>query len=175
MQELRLHKKGKNMPSFDVVSQINHAELNNAVDQATKELNTRFDFKDSPAKIHLSEQEIIIEAEDAFKISQVNEILTNKLTKRGLDPIILGEKHQEKIGGAKMKETIKLKEGIDQKIGKEIGKLIKDSKIKAQSSIQGDTVRISGNKKDDLQAVIKLLEQESSKLAIGLQFINFRD
>ncbi len=163
------------MPSFDVVSQINHSELNNAVDQTTKELNTRFDFKDSPAKVHLSEKEIIIEAEDTFKISQVNEILTNKLTKRGLDPIILGERHQEKIGGSKIKETIKLKEGIDQKTGKEIGKLIKDSKVKAQSSIQGDTVRISGNKKDDLQAVIKLLEKESSTLEIGLQFINFRD
>lgn len=163
------------MPSFDVVSQINHPELHNAVDQTNKELNTRFDFKDSPAKVHTTEKEIIVEAEDAFKISQVNEILTSKMTKRGLDPIILGERHQEKVSGGKMKETIKLKEGIDQKIGKEINKMIKDNKIKVQSSIQGDTVRVSGTKKDDLQAAIKLLEKESQNLEIGLQFINFRD
>jgi uncharacterized protein YajQ (UPF0234 family) len=97
------------------------------------------------------------------------------MTKRGLDPIILGERTQEKIGGSRMKETIKLKEGIEQKIGKEINKIIKDNKIKVQSSIQGDTVRVSGTKRDDLQAAIKLLEAEAKNLAIGLQFINFRD
>lgn len=163
------------MPSFDIVSEVNHSELHNALDQTNKELNTRFDFKDSYAKISLSDQSVIIEAEDNFKINQINEIFNSKLAKRGLDLVILGERKQEKIGGNKQKETITLKEGIEQKKGKEISKLIKDSKLKAQVNIQGDSIRVSSNKKDTLQAVISILEAQAAKLEIGLQFINFRD
>lgn len=161
------------MPSFDVVSEVNKVELNNAIDQANKEISNRFDFKGSDARIELKDLDITIYADNDFQLSQVKDILTNKLTKRGVDTRSLGESKIEKISGNKLKELIKVKNGIEQDQGKKIVKQIKDSKLKVQASIQGEIVRISGAKRDDLQEVIQQLKKDVTELP--LQFINFRD
>jgi len=161
------------MPSFDVVSEVNKVELNNGIDQANKEIANRFDFKGSDARVELKELELTLYADDDFKLSQVRDVLVNKLTKRSVDTRLLDEGKREKISGNKLKELIKVKEGISQELGKKIVKLVKDSKIKVQASIQGETVRITGAKRDDLQQVIALLKSDITELP--LQFINFRD
>jgi uncharacterized protein YajQ (UPF0234 family) len=161
------------MPSFDVVSEVNKVELTNAVDQSNKEIGTRFDFKGSDAKIELKDLEVTLYADNDFQLTQVRDILIGKLTKRGVDTRSLAEGKLEKVSGNKLKELIKVKNGIEQEQAKKITKLIKDSKIKVQGSIQGDAVRVSGAKRDDLQATIQLLEKDVTELP--LQFINFRD
>ena len=161
------------MPSFDVVSEVNKVELTNAVDQSNKEIGTRFDFKGSDAKIELKDLEITVHADNDFQLSQVKDILVGKLTKRGVDTRSLGEGKHEKVSGNKVKEIIKVKNGIEQDQGKKIVKQIKDSKLKVQASIQGETVRVTGGKRDDLQDVIQLLKKDVTELP--LQFINFRD
>lgn len=161
------------MPSFDVVSEVNKVELTNAVDQSNKEITNRFDFKGSDARIELKDLEVTLYADNDFQLTQVRDILIGKLSKRGVDTRSLGEGKQEKVSGNKLKEVIKVKNGIEQEQAKKITKLIKDSKIKVQGSIQGEAVRVSGAKRDDLQATIQLLQKDITELP--LQFINFRD
>lgn len=161
------------MPSFDVVSECNKVELNNSIDQTNKEIASRFDFKDSKAKIELNEKdmEILITAEDEFKLKQIYDILITKMSKRGLDVRLLDE--SKIISGMMMKEVIKLKNGINQETAKKMIKLVKDEKLKVQGSIQGDSVRFSGAKRDDLQYVMAFLKEKITELP--LQFNNFRD
>ncbi|AUR52243.1 MAG: YajQ family cyclic di-GMP-binding protein [Neisseriales bacterium] len=161
------------MPSFDVVSEVNKVELTNSIDQSNKEITNRFDFKGSDARIELKDLEVTIYADNDFQLTQVKDILIGKLTKRGVDVRSLAEGKQEKVSGNKLKEIIKVKNGIEQEQAKKITKLIKDSKIKVQGSIQGEAVRVSGAKRDDLQATIQLLQKDVTDLP--LQFINFRD
>ena len=161
------------MPSFDIVSQVNQQEVKNAVEQANKEIANRYDFKGSDARIEQQELELAVFADDEFKLGQVMDVLRTRLAKRNVDVRALEPGALEKISGDKVKQPVKLKAGIAQDKGKSIVKLIKDSKLKVAGSIQGDAVRVSGAKKDDLQAAIQLVRQSVTDLPI--QFINFRD
>lgn len=163
------------MPSFDIVSEVNQVEVRNAVDQCNKEVSTRFDFKGSDARVEVNEKDKILAvfADDDFKLGQVRDVLTGKLAKRGIDVRCLELGTVEKISGNKVKQNITVREGVEQELGKKIVKLIKDSKMKVQASIQGDTVRISGAKKDLLQEVITLMRKSITDFP--LQFKNFRD
>jgi uncharacterized protein YajQ (UPF0234 family) len=161
------------MPSFDIVSEVNKVELKNAVDQSMKEIANRFDFKGSDARVEQSELSITLYADDEFKLGQVRDLFVGKASKRGIDVRTLDTKNMEKIGGTKVKQQIVVKEGIEQEIGKKIVRLLKDSKMKVQGSIQGDAVRVSGAKKDDLQAAMQLVR--ASVEEIPVQFQNFRD
>jgi uncharacterized protein YajQ (UPF0234 family) len=161
------------MPSFDVVSEANIVEVKNAVDQANKEISTRFDFKGSDARVEQKERELTAFADAEFQLGQVRDVLTNKMTKRNVDVRFLDIGKIEKIGGDKVKQVIKIKNGIESDAAKKIVRIIKDSKMKVQASIQGDAVRITGAKRDDLQASMALLRKEVSDLP--LEFNNFRD
>jgi uncharacterized protein YajQ (UPF0234 family) len=161
------------MPSFDVVSEANQVEVKNAVDQANKEITTRFDFKGSDARIEQKERELTAYADSDFQLGQLRDVLTTKMTKRSVDVRFLDIGKVEKIGGDKVKQVIKVKNGIESDAAKKIQRIIKDSKIKVQASIQGDTLRVQGGKRDDLQAIIALLRKEVTDLP--LEFNNFRD
>jgi cyclic-di-GMP-binding protein len=163
------------MPSFDILSEVNKVELKNAIEQANKEVTNRFDFKGSDARIELKEKELelTLYADDDFKLSQVKDVMMNKMAKRQVDVRLLDEKPKEKIGGDKVKQIIKVKNGIETELGKKIQRLIKDSKIKVTAAIQGEVVRVSGNKRDDLQAVIALCKSKVDE--VPLQFENFRE
>ena len=163
------------MPSFDIVSEVNQVEVRNAVDQCNKEVSTRFDFKGSDARVEVNEKDKILAvfADDDFKLGQVRDVLTGKLAKRGIDVRCLKLGESEKISGNKVKQSITVREGVEQELGKKIVKLIKDSKMKVQTSIQGDAVRISGAKKDILQEVITLMRKSITDFP--LQFKKFRD
>jgi cyclic-di-GMP-binding protein len=161
------------MPSFDIVSEVNKVELKNAVDQANKEISNRFDFRGSDARIEQNELELTLYADGDFKLKQIADVFMNKCAKRGVDVRSLETRDMEKIGGTKVKQAIKVKEGIEQEKAKQIVKLIKDSRMKVQASIQGTAVRVSGAKKDDLQAAIQLVRK--SVADIPVQFQNFRD
>jgi len=161
------------MPSFDVVSEANQVEVKNAVDQANKEIGTRFDFKGSDARIEQKERELTAYAGSDFQLGQVRDVLTSKMTKRNVDVRFLDIGKIEKIGGDKVKQVIKVKNGIESEDAKKIQRIIKDSKIKVQASIQGDTLRVQGAKRDDLQATIALLRKDVTDLP--LEFNNFRD
>mgnify|MGYP003353944388 CR=1 FL=1 len=161
------------MPSFDIVSEVNKVELKNAVDQSMKEIANRFDFKGSDARVEQNELSITLYADDEFKLGQVRDLFVGKASKRGIDVRTLDTKNMEKIGGTKVKQQIVVKEGIEQEIGKKIVRLLKDSKMKVQGSIQGDAVRVSGAKKDDLQDAMQLVR--TSVEEIPVQFQNFRD
>ncbi len=161
------------MPSFDVVSEANLVEVKNAVDQAGKEISTRFDFKGSDARIEQKERELTAYADSEFQLNQVRDVLTTKLVKRNVDVRFMDNGKIEKIGGDKVKQVIKIKNGIESEAAKKIVRLIKDSKMKVQASIQGEAVRVTGAKRDDLQAAIALLKKEVVDLP--LEFNNFRD
>lgn len=166
------------MPSFDTVLEPNLVELRNAVDQATKEISTRFDFKGSSARIELSEKgkerEMVLHADSDFQIAQVIDILVGKLSKRGVDVRFLDLTAKiEKAGGDKVRQPVKVKTGIDGESAKKIQALIKASKLKVQAQIQGDVVRITGNKRDDLQVAIQHLKKAVTDLP--LSFTNFRE
>jgi cyclic-di-GMP-binding protein len=163
------------MPSFDIVSEVNHVEIRNAVDQSNKEISNRFDFKGSDARVEIVEKDktLVVFADDEFKLRQVRDVMTGKLAKRGVDVRALEEGKQEPVSGNKLKETIKVREGVEMERAKSLVKLIKDSKLKVQASIQGDAVRVSGAKKDTLQDTIALVRK--SVTDIPLQFKNFRD
>ena len=163
------------MPSFDIVSEVNHVEIRNAVDQCNKEISNRFDFKGSDARVEINEKEktLIVFADDEFKLRQVRDVMTGKLAKRGVDIRALEPGKLEPVGGNKVKETIKVREGVEMERARNLVKLIKDSKLKVQGSIQGDAVRVSGAKKDTLQDTIALVRK--SVTDIPLQFKNFRD
>jgi len=161
------------MPSFDIVSQVNQQEVKNAIEQANKEIANRYDFKGSDARIEQKDLELSVFADDDFKLGQVMDVLRARLAKRSVDPRYLDPGSVEKISGDKVKQPVKIKNGIAQDKAKTIVKLIKDSKLKVAGSIQGDAVRVSGTKKDDLQAAIQLVR--GSVTDLPLQFINFRD
>ena len=161
------------MPSFDIVSEVNKQEVKNAIEQTNKEVSTRFDFKGSDARVEQKELELTVFADDEFKLDQVLDVMRGKLAKRSVDIRYLEMKPSEKIGGDKMKRVITVKTGVPTEKAKAIGKLIKESKIKVTSSIQGDAVRVNGTKRDDLQAAIQLVRSKVED--IPLQFINFRD
>ena len=161
------------MPSFDIVSEVNKVELRNAVDQANKEIGNRFDFKGSDARIEQAETDLTLFADDDFKLGQVYDILTAKFAKRGVDVRFLERGRAEKISGNKVKEEIKVKVGIESELAKKLVRLVKDSKLKVQASIQGDAVRITGAKKDALQEAIALVRK--SVTDVPLQYQNFRD
>jgi len=161
------------MPSFDITSEVNKVELKNAIEQSNKEITNRFDFKGSNARIEQNELQLTVYADDDFKLKQVMDVFQGKCAKRGVDVRALDPKDAEKISGNKMKQLVDVKNGIEQETAKRIVKLIKDAKIKVQASIQGDAVRVSGAKKDDLQAAIQLVK--ASVKEIPLQFQNFRD
>ena len=161
------------MPSFDIISQVNQVEVRNALDQANKELATRFDFKGSDARAELADKALTLYADDDFKLKQVTDIVTGKLTKRGVDIRALKYGSVEKVSGNKVKQVVTIRVGVEQELAKKIVKLIKDSKTKVQASIQGDTVRVSGAKRDDLQAAIALVKKSITDFP--LQYDNFRD
>ena len=161
------------MPSFDIVSQVNEQEVKNAVEQTNKEITNRYDFKGSDARIELKDLELTVFADDDFKLGQVMDVLRQRLAKRSVDVRCLESGSIEKISGDKVKQPVKVKVGIPVEKGKEIQKLIKDSKLKVQGSIQGDAVRVSGAKRDDLQNAIQLVKKTVTD--VPLQFINFRD
>ena len=161
------------MPSFDIVSEVNQQEVKNAIEQANKEIANRYDFKGSDARIEQKEFELSVYADDEFKLGQVMDVLRNRLAKRNVDVRTLEPGAIEKISGDKVKQPVKVKNGIEQEKAKSITKLIKESKLKVAGSIQGNAVRVSGAKKDDLQAAIQLVR--TSVTDLPLQFINFRD
>ena len=161
------------MPSFDIISQVNQVEVRNALDQANKELSTRFDFKGSDARAELADKALTLYADDDFKLKQVTDIVTGKLTKRGVDIRALKYGSVEKVSGNKVKQVVTIRVGVEQELAKKIVKLVKDSKMKVQASIQGDTVRVSGAKRDDLQAAIALVKKSITDFP--LQYDNFRD
>ena len=160
------------MPSFDVVSEINAHEVANAVDQAERELSQRFDFKDTGARYELLELTVTLHAQVDFQLKQMLEILKLRLSKRGIDLGCLELKEPHTTLSSAQQEVV-LRHGIDADTGRKITRLVKDSKLKVQASIQGDKVRITGKQRDDLQAAIALLR--AAKLDVPLQFTNFRD
>ena len=161
------------MPSFDIVSQVDRQEVKNAVEQTNKEITNRFDFKGSDARVELNDLALTIYADDEFKLGQVLDVLRTRLAKRNVDIRALETGAVEKISGDKVKRPVTVKVGVPQEKSKQIQKLIKDSKLKVAASIQGDAVRVSGAKKDDLQAAIQLVRK--SMTDVPIQFINFRD
>jgi len=160
------------MPSFDVVSEIDTHELTNAVDQASRELSQRFDFKGTNAAFELEETTVTMSAEAEFQLKQMLEILKLRIAKRGIDVACLEIKDPE-VNLAKAKQAVIVRQGIDADTGRKVSRLIKDSKLKVQSQIQGDKVRIVGKKKDDLQEAIAFLRK--ADVDMPLQFNNFRD
>ena len=161
------------MPSFDVVSRIDHQEIDNAIGNATREITTRYDFKGSNTSIEKKENSIVVLTDDEMKAGQVNDMLVTHFVRRKVDPLCLKKKELEKAGGNKIKQIYDLVEGIDQSICKKLIADVKSSKIKVQVKINGSELRVDGKKKDDLQSVIQLIE--SSNIGIPIQFINFRD
>jgi uncharacterized protein YajQ (UPF0234 family) len=161
------------MPTFDVVCEPNMVELKNAIEQANKEISTRFDFKGSDSRVELKEELLILFADDDFKLGQVRDVLINKMAKRNVDVRYLKDDKLETIGGDKRKQSMKIQKGVTSDLSKKIVRIIKDSKIKVQASIQGDAVRVTGGKRDDLQAVMALLRKDDSEAPLG--FDNFRD
>ena len=160
------------MPSFDVVSEIDHHELKNALDQANREIGTRYDFKGSNAKIEQTGNELTLEAESEFQIKQMVPILKEKMSKREIDVDCLEYADIVEMN-KRARQQVSVREGLDKDLARKMVKLIKDSKIKVQAAIQGDQLRINGKKRDDLQQVMQLLRE--AKLGIPLQFNNFRD
>ena len=161
------------MPSFDTVLEADFVEVKNAVDNSAKEIGTRFDFKGSSAGLELKDKEITLFADADFQLQQVEDILRNKLTKRNVDVRFMDVQPSQKIGGDKVKQVVKIKNGIESELAKKIQKLIKESKMKVQAAIQGDAVRITGAKRDDLQAAMALIRKELPDHP--LSFNNFRD
>ncbi|MBF0381240.1 MAG: YajQ family cyclic di-GMP-binding protein [Magnetococcales bacterium] len=161
------------MPSFDIVSEIDMQEADNAVNQASKEIKQRYDFKGSKSSIEREEAVVTVISDDEYKMEQVMDVLKGKFVKRKIDPAVLDFSELEQASGALVRQRVTIRQGIDKELAKKIVKLIKNSKIKVQASIQGEQVRVTGKKRDDLQGVIALLKE--SKLEMPLQYINFRD
>ncbi len=160
------------MPSFDTVSEVDHHELANAIDQVNREIGTRYDFKGSNAKVELAANQLTLEAESAFQIKQISPILNEKMSKRGIDLACLEYAEVVEMN-KRARQLVQIKEGLDKEVARKAVKLIKDSKLKVQAAIQGEQVRVTGKKRDDLQQVMQLLKD--ANLGIPLQFNNFRD
>jgi uncharacterized protein YajQ (UPF0234 family) len=161
------------MPSFDIQCEPDMVKVKNAVENSAKEVGTRFDFKGTAAAIELREKEITLTGDADFQLQQVLDVLLGKMAKQGVDPRFLDKGEVQKIGGDKVKQVVKVRSGIETEQAKKIQKLIKDSKLKVQASIQGDAVRVAGAKRDDLQASIALVRKEMADLP--LSFGNMRD
>ena len=163
------------MPSFDITSEANAVELRNALDTANKEVANRFDFKGSDARFELKEKEheITAFADDEFKLGQVRDVLLAKMAKRGVDARFLKVNDPEKIGGDKMKQKLTVRHGVESDLAKKIVKMLKEAKLKVTASIQGDVVRVTSSKKDDLQAAIQLVR--TGVTDVPLRYENFRD
>lgn len=160
------------MPSFDVVSEVDMHELSNAVDQANREVNTRFDFKGSGAKFDQSDAELTLTAQSEFQLDQMMDILQKKMVKRGVDIASLDVAEPETTN-MQARQKVTVRQGVDKELARKIVKLIKETKLKVQSAIQGDQVRVTGKKRDDLQQVMAMLKEQ--KLGLPLQYTNFRD
>jgi len=160
------------MPSFDVVSELDMHEVTNAVDQANREIGTRFDFRGTDAKVEQQDKDILMTAEAEFQLKQMLDILQAKLIKRGVDIGCIDEQPVEQVG-KQARQRLGMREGIDKELAKKITKLVKESKTKVQAAIQGEKVRVTGKKRDDLQNIMAMLKAE--KLDMPLQFDNFRD
>jgi cyclic-di-GMP-binding protein len=161
------------MPSFDTVCEPNMVEVKNAVENASKEISTRFDFKGTSANLEIKEKEITLTGDADFQLQQILDVLMGKLAKRNVDVRFLDKGDVQKAGGDKVRQVIKVRSGIESEHAKKIQKLIKDSKLKVQAAIQGDAVRVTGAKRDDLQAAMALVRKEMAELP--LSFNNFRD
>lgn len=160
------------MPSFDIVSEFDKHELANAIDQANKEVDTRFDFKGTESSFELNDNKVIMLSESEFQLQQMFSVVCSKLSRRGIDISCL-DLGVAKGSGKLMRQELTVKQGVDTVLAKKIVKLIKDKKMKVQAAIQGEQVRVTGKKRDDLQEVIQMLRQE--QLEMPLQFTNFRD
>jgi len=160
------------MPSFDIKSELDHHEVTNAVDQANRVLQNRFDFKGTGAEFTISDKEINLSAKEEFQIHQMLPVLNESLAKRGVDLKSLKPGEVE-VSGSSSQQVITLQEGIDKELAKKITTMIKQSKSKVQASIQGDSVRINGKKRDELQEIIQVIKDQNYDLP--LQFVNFRD
>ena len=161
------------MPSFDTVCEPNMVEVKNAVENTAKEIGTRFDFKGTSAAVELKDKEITLFGDADFQLNQVEDVLTSKLTKRSVDVRYLDKGDVQKVGGDKVKQVFKVRNGIETEQAKKITRLVKDSKLKVQAAIQGDAVRITGAKRDDLQAAMALIKKDLPDMP--LSFNNFRD
>jgi uncharacterized protein YajQ (UPF0234 family) len=161
------------MPSFDIVSRLDLAEVDNALAGLSREISTRFDFKGSQSKVTREEGALVILADDELKLRQIQELLKVHLTRRKVDAGALDFKPPEKAAGQTLRQNVALRQGIDQELAKRIARSVKDSKLKVQAAIQGDELRISGKKRDDLQAAIALIR--GLKIDQPLQYVNFRD
>ena len=161
------------MPSFDTVCEANLVEVKNAVENTAKEIATRFDFKGTSASIEIKDKDITLIGDADFQLTQIEDVLRNKLTKRNVDVRFLDIGDLQKMGGDKVKKVVKVRNGIETEQAKMITRIVKDSKLKVQASIQGDVVRISGNKRDDLQVAIQHLKKSVTDLP--LTFTNFRE
>ena len=161
------------MPSFDTVCEAELVDVKNGVENTAKEITTRFDFKGTSASIEIKDKEITLIGDAEFQLTQIEDVLRNKLTKRNVDVRFLDAGDVQKMGGDKVKQVIKVRNGIESELGKKIQRVIKDSKLKVQAAIQGDSVRVTGAKRDDLQAAMALLRKEITDVPIS--FNNFRD
>ena len=161
------------MPSFDVVSRLDYQEIDNAIGNATREIANRYDFKGSDTSIERKDAEVIVITDDELKLNQVHDLIITHFVRRKVDSLCLKKESMEKAGGNKIRQLYKLIEGIEQPIAKQITADVKSSKIKVQVKINGNELRVDGKKKDDLQAVMQMIQD--SNVGIPLQFINFRD
>ena len=161
------------MPSFDTVCEADLVKVKNAVDNSAKEIGTRFDFKGTSAAIELKDKEITVTGDAEFQLEQIADVLRGKLTKQEVDVRFLDIGDVQKIGGDKVKRVIKVRNGVESDLAKKLQRMIKDSKLKVQASIQGDSVRVTGAKRDDLQAAMALIRKDISDVPIT--FNNFRD
>lgn len=161
------------MPSFDIVSEIDLAEADNAIQNVTREIGTRYDFKGSKSTVEIKDGVITINADDDLKLKQMREILQGHMQKRGIAPGSLDYQKEEKAAGQSVRQLVKLKEGIDKDLAKTIVRAVKDGKFKVQVAIEGDKLRVSGKKRDDLQEVIAFVR--GMKIEQPLQYKNFRD
>jgi uncharacterized protein YajQ (UPF0234 family) len=161
------------MPTFDIVSKFDFSEVDNSIQNLKREITQRYDFKASKSEIVVDDNNIIITTDDEYKLNQIHEMLKVQVTKRGIDTKVLDMGKIESAAGQSVRQSIALRQGIDRDLSKEIIKIVKDSKIKVQISIQGEELRVNGKKRDDLQEVIALLKEKEFNLP--LQFVNFRD
>ena len=161
------------MPSFDTVCEASMVDVKHAVENTAKEIGTRFDFKGTPAAVELKDKEITLVGDADFQLTQIEDILRNKLTKRNVDVRFLDKGDLQKMGGDKVKQVIKVRDGIETELGKKIQRIIKDSKMKVQAAIQDGKLRVTGAKRDDLQAAMALIKKEVPDMP--LSFDNFRE
>jgi len=161
------------MPSFDVVSRLDFQEIDNAIANVLREISTRYDFKGSQTTLERKDKDLTVVTDDELKLNQVHDLIITHFVRRKVDPLTLKKDSKEKAGGDKVRQVYKLNEGIEQAIAKKITADIKSSKIKVQVKINGSELRVEGKKKDDLQTVMKMIEE--AKVGIPIQFINFRD